>query len=83
MKYGKLSAERHRTFTIDITEIDHEMVRDSGDGTYTYSEYAARKSLLENEIFQWDCASFGFPADMIVHVSDSPDAFDIEVFWIN
>lgn len=81
MKYGKLSVERLRTFTLDITDIDHEMVCDQGNGTYKYSEYAARKSLLENEIFQWDCAAFGFPAEMIVRESDSPDTFDIDVFW--
>lgn len=83
MKYGKLSAERRRTFTLDITEIDHEMTRETGNGTYTYNEYAARKALLENEVFQWDCASFGFPVDMIVHESDSPDTFDIEIIWRN
>lgn len=83
MKYGKLSVERRRTFTLDITEIDHEMVRDMGSVIYAYSEYAARKALLENEIFQWDCAAFGFPSDMIVHESDSPDVFDIDVFWRN
>lgn len=83
MKYGKLSAERCRTFTLGITDIDHEMVRYSCDGTYTYSEYAARKSILENQVFQWDCAAFGFPDEMIVHESDSPDVFDIDVFWRN
>lgn len=83
MKYGKLSAERRRTFTLDITEIDHEMTRETGHGTYTYNEYGARKALLENQVFQWDCAAFGFPDDMIVHESDSPDTFDIEVFWRN
>lgn len=83
MKYGKLSVERRRTFTLYITEIDHEMVIDMGSGIYAYSEYAARKALLENEIFQWDCAAFGFPSDMIVHESGSPDVFDIDVFWRN
>lgn len=83
MKYGELLSERRHTFTLDITEIDHEMVRDSGNGIYTYGEYAARKALLENEIFQLECAAFGFPDDMIVHESDSPDTFDIDVFWRN
>ena len=83
MKYGKLSAERSRTFTLGFTDIDREMTRETVNGTYTYSEYAARKALLENEIFQWDCAAFGFPSDMVVHESDSPDAFDIDVFWRN
>lgn len=83
MKYGKLLTERRRTFTLNINEIDHEMVRDSGNGTYTYSEYAARKALLENQGFQLDCAAFGFPEDMIVHESDSPDVFGIDVFWRN
>ena len=83
MKYGKLSAERRRTFTLDNTDIDHEIVRDMGSGIYAYSEYAARKALLENQVFQWDCAAFGFPDDMIVHESDSPDVFDIDVFWRN
>ena len=53
MKYGKLSAERRRTFTLGINEIDHEIVRDMGSGIYAYSEYAARKALLENQVFQW------------------------------
>ena len=83
MKYGKLAGERRRTFTRDITEIDHEMVRDSGNGTYTYNEYAVRTALLENQVFQWDCAAFGFPSDMTIHESDSPDTFDIDVFWRN
>lgn len=83
MKYGKLSAERRRTFTLDITEIDHEMTRETGHGTYTYNEYGARKSLLENQVFQWDCAAFGFPDEMNVLESDSPDTFDIDVFWRN
>lgn len=81
MKYGKLSAERRRTFTLGITDIYHEMVRETVRGTYTYNEYAARKALLENESFQWDCAAFGFPVDMVVYESDSPDVFDIDVFW--
>lgn len=83
MKYGTLSAERRRTFTLDITEIDHEMTRETGRGTYTYNEYAVRKALLENQVFQWDCAAFGFPDDMVIHESDSPDVFDIDVFWRN
>ena len=83
MKYGKLSVERSRTFTLDNTDIDHEIVRDMGSGIYAYSEYAARKALLENQVFQWDCAAFGFPDDMIVHESDTPDVFDIDVFWRN
>lgn len=83
MKYGKLSVECRRTFTLDNTDIDHEIVRDMGSGIYAYSEYAARKALLENQVFQWDCAAFGFPDDMIVHESDSPDVFDIDVLWRN
>ena len=83
MKYGKLSAERRRTFTLDNVDIDHEIVRETGNGMYTYSEYAARKALLENPVFQWDCAAFGFPADMTVYESNSPDVFDIDVFWRN
>lgn len=83
MKYGKLSAERRRTFTLGITDIDHEMTRENGSGTYTYNEYAARKALLENQVFQWDCAAFGFPNEMNVLASDSPDTFDIEIIWRN
>lgn len=81
MKYGKLSAERRRTFTLGITDIDHEMTHETSHGTFAYSEYAARKSLLENQVFQWDCAAFGFPDDMVVYESDSPDTFYIDVFW--
>ena len=83
MKYGKLSVERRRTFTLDITDIDHEMACETDKGTYTYNEFAARKALLENEMFQWDCSAFGFPDDMVVHESDSPDVFGIDVFWRN
>ena len=83
MKYGKLSVEHRRTFTLEKTDIDHEMTREIGNGTYTYNEYAARKSLLENQVFQWDCAAFGFPDDMVVYESNSPDTFDIDVFWRN
>ena len=83
MKDGKLSAERRRTFTLGNTDIDHEMTRETARGIYTYSEYAARKALLENQVFQWDCAAFGFPDDMTVYESNSPDVFDIDVFWRN
>lgn len=83
MKYGKLTAERRRVYTLEVVDIDHEMMRDAGNGTYIYSEYAARKSLLENQVFQWDCAMFGFPTEMNVLESDSPDTLDIEVFWKN
>lgn len=83
MKTGKLSVERRRTFTLDITDIDHEIVRETDNKTYIYQEYAARKALLENQFFKWDCAAFGFPNEMKVCESDSPDTFDIDVFWRN
>nr|DAG56731.1 MAG TPA: hypothetical protein [Caudoviricetes sp.] len=81
MKYGKLSAERRRVYTLEAAEIVHDLTRETGNGTYTLSEYAARKALLENEVFQWDCAGFGFPDEMNIFESDTPDTFDIEVFW--
>ena len=83
MKYGKLSAERRRTFTLGITDIDHEMTRETGNGTYTYNEYAVCRALLENQVFQLDCAAFSFPDVMTVYESNSPDVFDIDVFWRN
>ena len=83
MKTGKLSVERRRVFTLERDDIYSEMVCETDGGTYTYSECAARKALLENQFFKWDCAAFGFPDDMIVHESDSPDVFDIDVFWRN
>lgn len=81
MKYGKLTAERRRVYTLETADIDHDLTRETGNGTYTLNEYAARKALLENEVFQWDCAGFGFPDEMNVLESDSPDTFDIEIFW--
>ena len=81
MKYGKLTTERRRTFNFENTDIDHELVRDTGNGTFIYNEYAVRKTLLENHIFQWDCAGFGFPDELNVHESDSPDTFDVDVVW--
>lgn len=81
MKYGKLSVERRRVFTLEKSDIDHEMVREVENGTYKYSEFAARRFLLENVYFRWDCAAFGFPAELNVHESDSPDTFDVEIFW--
>lgn len=81
MKWGKLTSERRRVFTLETSDIDHEMVREVENGTYEYSEFAVRKFLLENTYFQWDCAAFGFPAEMNVFESDSPDTFDVEVFW--
>lgn len=81
MKYGKLSSEFRRTYTLAITDICHEMVRETENKTYIYNEHASRKALLENDVFQWDCASLGFPYDMVIHESDSPDTFDIDVFW--
>lgn len=81
MKWGKLTVERCRTFTLETSDIDHEMVREIGNGVYEYSEFAVRKFLMENQYFQWDCAAFGFPSEMVVHASDSSDVFDIDVFW--
>jgi hypothetical protein len=81
MKYGKLTAERRRVYTLETADIDHDLTRETENGTYTLGEYAARKALLENEVFQWDCAGFGFPDEMNVLASDSPYAFDIEIFW--
>lgn len=81
MKIGKLTSERRRVYTLEITDIDHEMTRETENKTYMYQEYAARKTLLENEVFQWDCAAFGFPNAMNICESDSPDIFDVEVFW--
>ena len=83
MKTGKLTVERRRTFTLEKIDIDHEMVCETDGGTYTYSECAASKALLENQFFKWDCAAFGFPDEMNVLESDSPDTFDIEIFWRN
>lgn len=81
MKYSKLTVERRRVFTLVAADIDHELLREASNGAYTYSEYAARKSLLESSQFQWDCAAFGFPSEMVVHESDNPDTFDVDVFW--
>lgn len=81
MKNGMLNVERCRTFTLEAADIDHELVREDGNGVYTYSEFATRKTLLEFRLFQWDCAAFGFPTEITVHESDSPDVFDIDVFW--
>lgn len=81
MKYGKLTDERRRAFTLEKTDIDPELLRENGNGTYMYSEYATRKALLESSQFQWDCAAFGFPSEMVVRVSDSPDTFDVDVLW--
>jgi hypothetical protein len=81
MKWGKLTAERCRVYTLEITDVDHEMVRQTDRGTYIYSEFAARKALMENQFFQWDCAAFDFPYQVRLYESDTPDTFDIEVFW--
>lgn len=81
MKWGKLTSERCRVFTLEKCDIDHEMVRETENGTYAYSEFAARKFLMENQFFQWDCAAFDFPVKVRLYESDTPDMFDIEVFW--
>lgn len=81
MKYGKLTYERRRVYTLEITDIDHEMAHRTERGTYIYSDFAARKTLMENQFFQWDCAAFDFPYQVRLYESDSPDTFDIEVFW--
>ena len=83
MKTGKLSVERRRVFTLERDDIYSEMVCETDGGTYTYSECAASKALLENQFFKWDCAAFGFPDEMKVCGSDSPDVFDIEIIWRN
>jgi hypothetical protein len=81
MKYGKLTAERRRVYTLEITDIDHEMVRQTERGTYIYSDFAGRKALMENQFFQWDCAAFDFPYQVRLYESDTPDTFDIVAFW--
>lgn len=81
MKYGKLTAERCRVFTLESADIDHELLRENANGVYTYSEYATRKVLLESSQFQWDCAAFGFPSEIAIHESDTPDTVDVGVFW--
>ena len=81
MKYGKLSVERRRVFMLEASDVDRELLRETGNGAYTYSEYAARKTLLESSQFQWDCSAFGFPSEMVIHESDNPDTFDVDVFW--
>lgn len=81
MKYGKLTVSRCRTFTLETADIDHELLCETGNGAYTYSECTARKALLESSQFQWDCAAFGFPSEMVVRESDNPDTFDVDVFW--
>ena len=83
MKTGKLTVERRRVFTLERDDIYSEMVCENDNGTYTYSECAASKALLEDQFFKWDCAAFGFPDEMNVLESDSPDTFDIEIFWRN
>ena len=83
MKTGKLTVERRRVFTLERDDIYGEMVCETDDGMYTYSECAASKALLENQFFKWDCAAFGFPDEMKVCESDSPDTFDIEIIWRN
>lgn len=81
MKYGKITSERRRVYTLEIADIDHEIVRETDRGTYIYSDFAARKTLMENQFFQWDCAAFDFPYQVRLYESDTPDTFDIEVFW--
>lgn len=81
MKWGKLYVERRRVYTLEIADIDHEMVRETDRGTYIYSDFAARKALMENQYFQWDCAAFDFPDQVRLYESDSPDAFDAVVIW--
>lgn len=81
MKYGKLTAERCRVFTLESADIDHELLRENANGVYKYSEYATRKALLESSQFQWDCAALGFPSEIAIHESDTPDTVDVGVFW--
>ena len=81
MKWGKLTVERRRVYTLEKADIDYEMVRETERGTYIYSEFAARKMLMENQYFQWDCAAFDFPYQVRLYESDTPDTFDIEAFW--
>lgn len=83
MKTGKLTSERCRVFTLECGDIDHEMTRETDWGSYTYAEYGVRKALFECCVFQWDCAAFGFPDELKICDSSSPDQFDIEVFWRN
>lgn len=81
MKWGKLTVERRRVYTLEIADIDHEMVRETDRGTYIYSDFAARKTLMENQFFQWDCAAFDFPCQVRLYESDTPDAFDVVAIW--
>lgn len=81
MKRGKCTVERRIVYTLEIHDIDPEMACDNEDGSYAYSEFAARKTLMGNQLFQWDCAAFGFPTELNVLESDNPDMFDVEIFW--
>lgn len=81
MKYGRLNG-RSRTYTLERDDIEHDVVSKTENGTYIYNEYGARLSLMKDKVFQFDCAFSGFPVEMNVHESDTPDTFSIDVSWL-
>lgn len=82
MKCSKQFEEHKRVFTLENTDIEPACInRVDQWGTYTYSVPDARRILVCDLVFQMDCIRFGFPSEMNIRETESPDTFDVEVFW--
>lgn len=82
MKHTTITYEQRRTYTIEsaTADFDEKKATISGD-TYTLPDFYVRKALLSDTMFCLDCQCNGFPADVRLMPSDTPDTFDVEVVW--
>lgn len=82
MKHTTLIYEQRRTYTLEsaTADFDEKKAAISGD-TYTLPDFYVRKALLSDAMFCLDCQCNGFPTDVRLMPSDTPDTFDVEVVW--
>lgn len=82
MKHTPITYEQRRTYTLESATADFgEKEAAINDGLYTLPVYYVRKALLSDAMFCLDCESIGFPTDVRLMPSDTPDTFDVVVIW--
>lgn len=82
MKHTRSTYEQRRTYTLESAAADFdEKKADISGGTYTLPDFYVRKALLSDAMFCLDCQCNGFPTDVRLMPSDTPDTFDVEVIW--
>lgn len=82
MKHTPTTYSQHRTFTLESATGDFDKKKVAfNDGLYTLPDFHVRKALLSDAMFCLDCECAGFPTDVRLMPSDTPDMFDVEVIW--